>query len=230
MKGIKYTWFSLGLVCVSWTSVFAQNTAVGTGAPSANEVFLKATGPYEDMVHYILARNDPKVAKSLAAADAHAGDVVKILPAAAAREFESLRQKIHKGIESKDGKTAAGSSVAVFRMLVDRLDASTLVVPKEVELLDYAGYQLSLLASFEKPDWKAIRKLADDSDTWWKATADKVSDKHLRATTTSAIVGIKQAAEQKNRAMLQLGAQMVLDLVDMLEDSFKAAKVKPAVK
>ena len=230
MKRIKYTLFSLGLVCVSCSGIFAQNTAVGTATLSANAVLLKATGPYEDMAHYILTRNDPKVAKSLAAADAYASDVEKVLPADAAREFESLRQKIHQALERKDGRTAAGSSVAAFRMLVDRLDASTLVVPKEVELLDYAGYQLSLLASFEQPDWQAIRKLADESDAWWKATAARVSDKHLRATTASAIVGIKQAAEQKNRAMLQLGAQMVLDLVDMLEDAFKAAKVSPAVK
>ena len=230
MKGIKFALFSLGLVCVSCAAIFAQNTAAGTGTASDNEVFLKATGPYEDLAHYILAHNDAKATAALAAADANASGIVKILPTDAAREFESLRQQIHQAIERKDGKAAAGSSVAVFLMLVNRLDASTLVVPKEVELLDYAGYQFSLLAAFENPDWKAIGRLADDSDAWWKATAARVSDKHLRATMTSAIVGIKQASEQKNRSMLQLGAQMVLDLVDMLEDSFKAAKLNPAVK
>lgn len=230
MKGIKFTWFSLGLVCLSCAASFAQNPAAGTGTASNNEVFLKATGPYEDLAHYILTQNEAKANAALAAADANASGVVKILPAAAAREFESLREKIHEAIQQKDGKAAAGSSVAVFRLLLNRLDASTLIVPKEVELLDYAGYQLSLLAAFENADWKAIGKLTDDCDAWWKATSARVPDKHLRATMSSAIAGIKQAAEHQNRSMLQFGAQMVLDLVDMLEDSFKVAKVKPAVK
>ena len=68
MKGIKSTLLSLGLVCVSWTGFCAQNTTVGTGAASANEVLLKATGPYEDLAHYILTRNDAKATAALAAA------------------------------------------------------------------------------------------------------------------------------------------------------------------
>ncbi len=223
---IKWLWPVLGLLCILLSGAFAQNTAVG----NVNTVLLKATGPYEDMVHYILTRNDPKVATSLAAADAYAAEVVKLLPATSAREFEGLRQEIHAGLGSKDGKRAAASSAAAFLLLVDRLEASTLVVPKEVELLDYAGYKLSLLASFRDPDWKAIGKLTSESQAWWSATSARVSDKHLRATMTSAIKGIKQATEQKNGSMLQLGAQMVLDLVDMLEDGFKAAKASAAVK
>ena len=66
------------------------------------------------------------------------------------------------------------------------------------------------------------------SDAWWKAIAMGVADKHLRATVTSAITGIKQAADQKNLAMLQFGSQMILDLVDMLEVGFKTAKASPA--
>lgn len=230
MKTINSALLSLGLIWASCAAAFAQNTAVGTGTSSSNEALLKATGPYEDLAHYILTQNDAKATKALTAADANAIRVVKILPTTVAREFESLRQQIHQAIERKDDKAAAGSSVAVFLMLVNRLDASTLVVPKEVELLDYAGYKFGLLAAFDNPDWSAIAKLANDSDAWWKATADRVSDKHLRATMASAIVGIRQAAEHKNRSMLQFGAQMVLDLVDLLEDSFKAAKVNPAVK
>ena len=133
-------------------------------------------------------------------------------------------------IWKKDWTAAAESSVTIFRSLVDRLDASTLVVPKEVELLDYAGYKLDVLAAASKPDWNAISKLAAESEVWWKAIADRVADKHLRATVTSAIAGIKQAAEQKNLGMLQLGAQMDLDLVDMLEVGFKTASKNAAIK
>jgi hypothetical protein len=227
MQKIKSGLITVGLCCVSLNCATAQNA---TNAPTANQIILKATGPYEDMAHYAVAKKDDKVIKYLADADAGAGDVVKILPPDDARKFEGLSKQLHQAVASKDETTAADSSVTIFRMLVDRLDASTLVVPKEVELLDFVGYKLAVLAAADKPDWQAISKLADESDAWWKAIAPGVTDKHLRATVTSAIAGTKQAAAGKNLAMLQFGSQMILDLVDMLEVGFKTAKAGPAAK
>ncbi|MDB5321444.1 MAG: hypothetical protein JWN40_3075 [Phycisphaerales bacterium] len=225
MRQLKYLLLSLGLFFVGLSPAFAEEQA--TGVP-ANQVILKATGPYEDIAHYAVAKKDDKVVKYLADADAGAGEVVKILSPAEAREFESLRQKLHSAVTGNNRTEAADSAVTIFRMLVDRLDAGSLVVPREVELLDFAGYKLAVLAASSKPDWKAIAKLADESDAWWKAIAPRLADKHLRATVTSAIAGTKQAAEQENLAMLQFGSQMILDLVDMLEVAFKNAKANPA--
>ena len=227
MQKINSALFGLGLCCACLTCATAQNA---TNAPTANQIILKATGPYEDMAHYAVAKKDDKVVKYLADADAGVGEVVKILSPGEARQFADLRQKLHQAVTGKDGTTAADSSVTIFRMLVDRLDTNTLVVPKEVELLDFAGYKLAVLAAADKPDWSAIGKLADESEAWWKAIAPGVADKHLRATVTSAIAGTKQAAAQKNLAMLQFGSQMILDLVDQLEVAFKPAKAVPAAK
>ena len=224
MQNFKSIFVGVGLLCFSCSTVLAQNTA------SNNAVLLKATGPYEDMAHYAIAKKTDKVVKYLADADAGAGEVGKILSASELAAFEKSRQQLHQAVDKKDWVAAAESSVTIFRSLVDRLDASTLVVPKEVELLDYAGYKLDVLATASKPDWNAISKLAAESEVWWKAIADRVADKHLRATVTSAIAGIKQAAEQKNLAMLQLGAQIDLDLVDMLEVGFKTASKAAAIK
>ena len=63
-----------------------------------------------------------------------------------------------------------------------------------------------------------------ESDAWWKAIAARVTDKHLRATVTSAIAGTRQAADHENLAMLQFASQMILDLVDMLEVEFKKSR------
>ncbi len=227
MQKIKFGLITVGLCCISLICATAQNT---TNAPTANQIILKATGPYEDMAHYAVAKKDDLVIKYLADADAGASQVMKILPPDDARKFESLSKKLHQAVASKDRTTAADSSVTIFRMLVDRLDAKTLVVPKEVELLDFAGYKLAVLAAANQPDWQAISKLADESDAWWKAISAGVTDKHLRATVTSAITGIQQVADQKNLAMLQFGSQMILDLVDMLEVGFKTAKASPAAK
>jgi hypothetical protein len=193
-----------GIITVAATAVAAA-APVTAGGVAQNSAILKGTGPYED--------------------DAGAADLAKILSAADAREFETLRRRLHAAVAGKDDVAAADHAVTIFRMLVDRLDPATLVVPKEVELLDFEGYKVAVLAAAAtEPDWPAIARLAAEGEAWWKAIAPAVTDKHLRATVTSAIAGTKQAAELKDRAMLQFGSQMILDLVDMLEGSFKNAK------
>ena len=115
--------------------------------------------------------------------------------------------------------------MVVFRLLVENLQADALKIPKEVALLDYAGYKLQVLATAAKPDWTAISKVAADADAWWQAIAKtKVSEKNLRATVTSTIDGLKQAAQEQNLSMLKFGAQIDLDLVDLLEGHFKGKK------
>lgn len=227
MQSNKRAFVGLGPLLVSLACAVAQNAS---SDPAANQVILKATGPYEDIAHYAVAKKDDKVVKYLADADAGAGEIVKVLSREDVREFDGLRQKLHEAVTSNDRIAAADHAVTLFRLLVDRLDPDTLVVPREVELLDFAGYKLAVLAASEKPDWKAISKLADESEAWWKAIASRVADKHLRATVTSAVAGIKQAAGQENLPMLQFGSQMILDLVDMLEAGFKSAKINGSAK
>lgn len=228
MKKINRLFVNLALCWISLPGM--ARSATPSATVNNNAILLKATAPYEDMAHYAIGKKDDLVLKYLALADAGASDVAKLLPSGEARQFEALRQSIHQAIAKKDRRAAADSAVTIFRMLIDRLDADSLVVPREVELLDYAGYKLEVLAAASKQDWKAIAALASESDGWWNMMSGKVIDKHLRATVASAVAGIKQAAAEKNVAMLQLGSQMILDLVDMLEDGFKAAKANPAPK
>ena len=220
MQRTKCTLLSLGLLCASLsTATLAQDAA------KANETLLAATGPFEDMVGPALAKNDKGIAKQLAGADQQAGAVKKTLPTDAAQQFERLLQTIHKAAESKDDMAVAQNAVSVFRLLVDNLKADALKVPKEVSLLDYAGYKLQVLAAAEKPDWAAMSQVAADADTWWKAIAKtKVSEKNLRAAVTSTILGLKQATQEQNLAMLKFAAQIDLDLVDLLEGHFKTKK------
>ena len=220
MQRIQHNLLSLGLFCALLsTSVLAQD------AGKVNDTLLGATGPFEDMVGPALAKNDKGVAKRLAAADQQAEAVKKVLPTDAAQQFEQLLQTIHKAAESKDDMKMAENAVAVFRLLVDNLKADSLKIPKEVALLDYAGYKLQVLAAAERPDWAAMSKVAADADTWWQAIAKtKVSEKNLRATVTSTIGGLKQATQEKDLSMLKFAAQIDLDLVDLLEGHFKSKK------
>ena len=112
----------------------------------------------------------------------------------------------------------------MFRLLIDNLDAGKLKVPKEVSLLDYAGFKLHVLDAAPKPDWDAMRKTVADAVAWWDAMKSKVSDKKLRDAFNSTVRGMQQAASSENRPMLQYAAQMDLDLVDLLEKHFEGKK------
>ena len=173
------------------------------------------------MVGPALAKNDKTVAKHLADADKESDGVRKILPAEAARQFDTLLQAIHKAADAKDDLAVAQNAVVVFLLLVDNLKADLLKIPVEVSLLDWAGYQLQVQAAAEKPDWDALSKVAADDDAWWKATAKKVAEKNLRAAVTTTMLGLQQSTKERNLSMVKFGAQIDLDLVDLVEAAFK---------
>jgi hypothetical protein len=219
MQRTKQLLLCLALFGVSIAGAAAQDNA------KLNDTLLKATAPFEDMVGPALAGDGKGIAKLLAKVDKEADAVKKVLPADAATHFDKLSQALHKAAAARDGLALAQNAVQLFRLLVDNLKTDELKIPIEVSMLDWAGYQLLVLAAAEKPDWEAMRKVADDADKWWKGIAkSKVTEKNLRATVTTALAGLHQATQEKNLSMAKFGAQVTLDLVDLLERHFKAKK------
>ena len=211
----KFT-FALLAACLS--------SAIARDAAKANETLLHATSPFEDMVGFALAKNSASVAKSLAKADSQAGAVKQALLPASVAEFERRLQELHKAATDSEHYAVAVSGVEIFRLLIDNLDAGKLKVPKEVSLLDYAGFKLHVLDAAPKPDWDAMRKTAADAVSWWATTKSNVTDKKLRDAFNSTVRGMQQAATAENLPMLHFAAQMDLDLVDMLENHFESKK------
>jgi hypothetical protein len=190
-------------------------------ARKANEALLRGTSPFEDMIGFALSTNDARRTKALAAADARSASVKEALSSAAATEFESLVEAIHKAAKDKNHYAVAANAVEVFHLMIDNLQADILKIPKEVSLLDYAGFKLQVLAAAPHADWEAMRKIVANATTWWGAIKAKVTDKRLRDTVNSTVRGLEQAGKSENLPMLQFGAQIDLDLVDLLEAFFE---------
>lgn len=172
-------------------------------------------------MEFALAKNFASVEKSLAKADGQAAAVKDALPPASVGEFAGQLQALHKVVVGKDHYAVAVCAVEIFRLLLDHLDATKLKVPKEVSLLDYAGFKLHVLDAAPKPDWDAMRKTVTEAVAWWKAAKPKVSEKGLRDAVESTIRGMQQAAQTENLPMLHFSAQIDLDLVDVLEGYFE---------
>ena len=207
------------------TFIFASLTAaIARDASKDNDTLLRASSPFEDMVEFALAKNDASIATSLNAADKAAAAVREALPATATAQFDTLLQVMHKAATAKEHHAVATSAVEVFRLLIDNLNAGSLTVPKEVSLLDYAGFKLHVLAAAPQPDWEAMRRTVEDAAGWWTAIKSKVSDKGLRDAFNSTVGGLQQAGKSEHLPMLNFAAQIDLDLVDLLEGYFERKK------
>lgn len=196
-------------------------SASASQSVKANETLLSAMSPFEDMVEFALASDDSAVSKSLTAADLQAAGVNKVLNTSAASQFATLMADLHRAVTDKDHQKTASSAVAIFRLLIDNLHAEGLKEPREVSLLDYAGFKLRVLASTRNPNWQEIRKTVAEVAGWWKVIASKVSQKGLHDAFGTTLRGLDDAAKVENLLMLRFAAQIELDLVDLLETALR---------
>lgn len=205
--------------------IFALLTpAWARDAAKANETLLTASSPFEDMVDFALAKDDANIAKSLRAADGTTAAVRNALPAAAAAQFDTMLQTLHTAATAKEHHAVATGAVEVFRLLIDNLEASSLKVPKEVSLLDYAGLKLHVLSAAPQADWDAMRRTVAEASGWWTAIKLKVGDKGLRDAFNSTVLGLQEAGKVEHLPMLNFATQIDLDLVDLLEGYFEHKK------
>ena len=148
-------------------------------------------------------------------------EVVKALPKESVKGFEQRLSAIKDAAKANDHYSVAVNAVEMFRLLIDSLDEAKLEVPKEVSLLDYAGFRLKVLSAASEPDWEKMKQTAIDAGKWWKTIEEKVDDASLAATFNSTIAGLQQAIEIKDLPYLRFAAQIDLDLVDLLESAFE---------
>jgi hypothetical protein len=189
-----------------------------------NGVILSASSPFEDLTEYALANNAEGMKKALAAFDGQAVAVHQVFPPAAHQELTSLVTTIRQAQENGKNQVVAMNSVEAYRVLVESLDAKSLVVPLQVSLLDYAGFKLKVLLAANPPDWTAIQKTIAAARGYWTSLAPLVRDKALNDAVKTVINGLDRAGEAKNSEMAGLAAQMDLALVDLLEGYFERTR------
>lgn len=203
-------------------SITVMAIASTSQASQTNEVLLGSMSPFEDMIEYALAGKDSDVSKALTAADQHSKSVTTNLPAPAAQKFAAQMDTLRKAAMSKNNHKTATYAVDIFRLLAENLQADSLEVPKEVSLLDYAGFKLRVIAASKKPDWRDTRMTIDEATGWWNTIRSKVSMTGLSNTFDTLIRGLETSAKTRNIDMLGFAAQMTLELVDLLEGDLKS--------
>jgi hypothetical protein len=208
-----------GSICVLLVA-FAGAGVSRAAELTQTEILVKATSPFEDIVKYSLDRKQDKLAKAVMTAKAEATAIRGALPEATAVKFDELFSNLNYALPTNN-VVAARNAVDVFKLLIENMKPEGLKLPIEVEWLDYAGFNLHVLASETPKDWNAMSQTTDKIAQWWDAIKNKVSEKNLRYTMNSAVAGLQKAIQTKNLDMTYFAAQMDLEIVDLLENHFE---------
>jgi hypothetical protein len=123
-------------------SIAVMSNASANQAINSTEILLSAMSPFEDMIEFVLAGSDSGVSKAVAEADRLAANIKSVLPNPMAGRFDAL-MAVHHNAAVDNHKLASSAVDVVF--MIDNLQAQDLEEPKEVSLLDCAGFKLRVL-------------------------------------------------------------------------------------
>ena len=119
---------------------------------------------------------------------------------------------------AKDRDALALHAVEMYRIMVERADHGS--VPREVALMDYAGFRLTALAKQPVINWTAVAQTANEANGWWLAIRPAMQDRNLRAAVNHTISGWRSAVRDHNDSLLRYASTLDLILVDGLEVHF----------
>jgi hypothetical protein len=187
---------------------------------NSNELLLNALSPFEDIIESAMAKDDKPLASSTLSATEIAAAAKNNLSPAAFRRLDQLVSEIAQYAKDQRYELVSLRALEAYKMIAAELDPALLKVPLEVIWLDYIGFEIQALSIMTDPDWDLLQKSVGQALALWSAVEPKIADKGLRDVYKSTLMGLTDALETKNIAMLHFAAQIDLDLVDLLENHF----------
>jgi hypothetical protein len=215
----EYGW--LARACLATTLLaFAPLVAIAVNPAAQNELLLKATDPYEGLTESAIEGDAAKVAKALRTAKSAAAATRTLLSPNASDHFDTLLAETKSALAKSDMVAVALASAEIYKLLVTACEPAALIVPAEVNLLDYVGFRSTALLKSTKPDWSAFAATAQEGNILWTKIRARVTDKKLQAGLDRALAGLTTAAAKQDAALAATSAKQDLDLVDELEHFF----------
>lgn len=219
MKGKTLAKIKMGVLAVVALMMVSGGNSFAK-SQGKNAALLSATSPFEDLIEYALAEDTMEIQRAIASAENQFPQVRGFLSRESADRLGALLAAIKQSKEKADYNALALSSAEAYRLLVEELDAGDLKVPVEVNLLDYAGFKILILAKAKVPNWPSIGATVEESAKNWNFIEPKIRDQGLRDVFSTMEGGLQQATKTRNVQMLEFGARVQLDLVDLLEGYF----------
>jgi hypothetical protein len=138
------------------------------------------------------------------------------------KALDALMAGIRSASAAGDRSAVGVESIEAYRLLQEALPRNPKGVPLEVAQLDYVGFKANALLASSAIDWTRIDHTVQEAQRWWAVIEPKTSDAMLKEGMTRTLLGMKEAADQKDAKAMHFAADMELILVDGLETHFLA--------
>ncbi len=222
--GMVFLWNSQGLQAQTAKESAKSTNPAATEAARKNAILEVAISRCEDLTEYAEAGKVKDMDQAIQALEGQRSNILGVLSPEAGKRFEAGVVAMGQKRASEDFLGVALEAVETYRLLTTSLERGKLKVPIEVSLLDYAGFKVKVLTKRQPLKWQAMKGVATEAGKDWQAIQGKVADKRLQNVMNTTMAGLNQALEGQDAAMARFAAQVVLDLVDLLEQQFNRQK------
>lgn len=202
------------LIGAASTAVAARSTHVPTDALAhASEIAeqLSENAPSIDAAAF---------KKVMADIDALATRLAKALSPDRKKALDALVTGIRDAWAAGDRSAVGVQSIEAYRLLQEAIPRGPKAVPVQVAQLDYVGFKVNALLSSSSVTWAQVSATVREASTWWLAIEPRVGDATLKEAMRRTLLGMQEAADQKDSKLMHFAADMELILVDGLEAFF----------
>lgn len=183
---------------------------------------MAAAEPFENLTESAFISDTRKLDDFIAKAKSSADGASKLLSHSEAKVLADHVAAIGSARTRNNRADLAIAAVEGYRTLVSNT-SSNMKVPKQVSLLDYAGFRYQADLKAAPVRWSDTASAVDFADAQWKQISATVSDAALRKKMSDALAAMRSATQSKNAKAAMDSSKQELDLVDGLEKYFAHA-------
>jgi hypothetical protein len=191
-------------------------------ADAIDSGLLAAAEPFKTLARSAFTARLPLLDQSIARAVTVAEHVKPTLPPEAQRELKTHLDAIGAARRGENRAGVARAAVEIYRLLVSH--ASPDVVPREVNLLRYAGLRYDADLRARPISWGDMVEAAAFGHRTWAAVEGRVADVALRDRVARSLTDMADAARRRDAALAADADRRELELVSLLEAHFTATR------
>jgi hypothetical protein len=174
-----------------------------------------------------LSENSPAIdaaAFNKAMSDINALDARLAKPLSPGRKktLDALLTGIRSAWTAGDRSAVGVQAIETYKVLQEAMPRGPKAVPVQVAQLDYVGFKVNALLAAGSVNWAQVSETVREASAWWVAIEPRTSDATLKEAMNRTLLGMKEAADQKEPKLMHFAADMELILVDGLETFFTA--------
>lgn len=176
-----------------------------------------AASAFEDLADPQESGNSSRAERTLKTGEPRIHRARALLGTSAALQVDSLLAAVKTAIHENRIPESALAAAQGYRVIVEAAWPSPSAPARQLAMLDYVGYRTAALAAIAPVDWESVENSTSMGHQQWTLVRARVHSPGIRDAMDTAMLALGEAAHSRYPKMTRLSAQLVLDLVDLVE-------------